>query len=122
MQTQTTPILLIGIALIAIAATSLAPQDLGAQNMGAKEMQLAGGNRGEVPFPHFNHQNKLGDCNICHSQFPQAKGGIDKLKAEGQLKAKQVMNKLCIKCHKAEKRAGKPAGPTTCAKCHLRAK
>jgi hypothetical protein len=120
MPMKTTDRLLIGLVLAITAAVGLAPHHLGAQNMGAKEIKLAGGSRGEVPFPHLNHQNKLGDCNVCHTLFPQAKGSIEKLKAEGKLKAKQVMNKHCIKCHKAEKRAGNAAGPTTCAKCHLR--
>jgi hypothetical protein len=122
MPMKTTPILLIGLVLVlaATAAVGLLPLDLGAQNMGAQEIKLAGGSRGEVPFPHLNHQNKLVDCNICHSIFPQTKGSIAKLKAEGKLKSKQVMNTHCIKCHKAEKRAGNASGPTTCAKCHVR--
>lgn len=120
MRTITTYLLFIGVFLT--AAVGLAPQVLGAQNRGAKEMKLTGGRRGEVPFPHFDHQNRLGDCKVCHSLFPQAKGSLEALKAEGKLKGKQVMNKLCIKCHKAEKQAGKQSGPTTCTKCHVRAK
>lgn len=122
MQTGTKYPLLIGltVALTLTIAVGLTPREVGAKNMGAKEMQLAGGSRGDVPFPHLGHQKKLGDCNVCHSLFPQAKGSIEKLKSEGKLKGKQVMNKHCIKCHKAEKRAGNPSGPTTCAKCHIR--
>ncbi|MDJ0784803.1 MAG: cytochrome c3 family protein [Desulfosarcinaceae bacterium] len=93
---------------------------LAAQKMGAKEMNLPGGSRGDVPFPHFNHQTKLGDCNVCHGLFPQTKGSIEKLKADGKLKSKQVMNRHCIRCHKAEKKAGNASGPTTCAQCHVR--
>jgi hypothetical protein len=119
MPTKTSYLLLIGIVLVTTVA--LAPQVLGAQNMGAKELNLAGGSRGEVHFPHANHQKRL-DCKICHTLFPQTRGSIEKLKAEGRLKGKQVMNKLCLKCHRAEKRAGKRAGPTTCTKCHVRAK
>jgi hypothetical protein len=118
MRRKTIYFLLIGIVLAAVVGP--APPGLAAQNMGAKEMRLAGGSRGEVPFPHLDHQSRLDDCNVCHSLFPQAKDSVEALKAEGKLKGKQVMNKLCIKCHKAEKRAGKPAGPTTCAKCHVR--
>ncbi len=103
--------------LILISTTAVC---LAAQNMGPKEIKLAGGSRGEIPFPHFSHQTKLGDCNVCHSLFPQTIGGIAKLKAEGKLKPKQIMNKHCIKCHKAEKKSGNPSGPTTCAKCHIR--
>jgi hypothetical protein len=118
MRRETIYFLLIGTTLA--AAVGLTQPGLAAQKMGAKEIKLAGGSRGEVPFPHLDHQNRLEDCKICHSLFPQTKDSVEALKAEGKLKGKQVMNKLCIKCHKAEKRAGKPAGPTTCAKCHVR--
>ena len=122
MQTGTKYLTSIGfiMALTLSIAVGLTPQQAGAKNMGAKEIQLAGGSRGDVPFPHLGHQKKLGDCNVCHGLFPQAKGGIQKLIGEGKLKSKQVMNKHCIKCHKAEKRAGNPTGPTTCAKCHIK--
>jgi hypothetical protein len=90
------------------------------QNKGAEQMELFGGVRGKVPFPHAVHQEKLGDCNACHSLFSQTSGAIEKLKKEEKLKKKQVMNKLCIKCHKSEKKAGHSSGPTTCSKCHVK--
>jgi hypothetical protein len=83
-------------------------------------MDLNGGQRGNVPFPHHQHQEKLGDCNICHSMFPQKSGGIAELQAEGKLKKKYVMNKLCTKCHKENKKSGQKSGPTTCKKCHVK--
>ena len=91
-----------------------------AQNKGAKEMKLDGGSRGEVPFTHFNHQERLGDCNVCHSLFPQSSGSILENKKKGNLEKKQVMNTLCIKCHKTEQRKGNAYGPVTCSKCHVR--
>jgi mono/diheme cytochrome c family protein len=33
-----------------------------------------------------------------------------------------VMTKHCIKCHKTNKKRGEKTGPTTCAKCHTKAK
>jgi hypothetical protein len=90
------------------------------ENKGPEQIILNGGERGGVHFPHHRHQNKLGDCNICHTLFPQEKDSIDRLKKEGKLVPKQIMNKLCIKCHKAEKQAGHTAGPVTCSKCHHR--
>lgn len=90
------------------------------QNKGAKEIELNGGIRGKVPFPHHRHQEKLEDCNICHSIFEQKAGIIDELKAQGKLKKKHVMNKLCNKCHKEKIIAGEKTGPITCAKCHLK--
>ena len=88
------------------------------QNKGAAQLTIEAGERGAVQFPHHLHQDKLGDCKICHSYFPQEPHAIEQLKKEGKLVRKQIMNKLCVKCHKAEKRAGNKAGPVTCSKCH----
>lgn len=90
------------------------------EDRGAAQLTLDGGSRGVVPFPHHRHQNTLGDCNACHNLFPKELGGIQRLKKEGKLVKKQVMNKHCIKCHKAQKKLGNPSGPKTCSKCHLK--
>ena len=103
------------IGLLVIAAVSMA-----VENKGAQDITLAGGKSGEVPFPHHRHQDVLVDCNTCHSVFPQKAGIIEAHKAEGKLKKKQVMNKLCTKCHKENKRAGKKGGPVTCKTCHIK--
>jgi hypothetical protein len=92
------------------------------QNKGAANIEINGGKRGNVPFPHHQHQARIGDCQICHAVFAQKSGSIKELKAEGKLKKKYVMNKLCTKCHKAKKKAGQKSGPTTCKKCHIKAK
>lgn len=107
-------------ALIAGAALAMSADS--GQVKGAAEMVLTGGKRGDVPFPHQRHQEILVDCNSCHAVFPQEKGAIDALKAEGKLKPKHVMNKQCTKCHKEKKRAGEKAGPTTCTACHKKNK
>jgi len=91
-----------------------------AEEFGAEQMHLYGGDRGAVPFPHRRHQERLTDCNICHAVFPRQKDSIKTMQAAGALSPKVVMNKQCIKCHRAEKRAGNPSGPTTCSKCHVR--
>lgn len=93
---------------------------LAVENKGADMMSLTGGRQGPVPFSHHKHQNRLGDCQACHGVFPQKKGAIDEMKKEGKLKPKAVMNKQCIKCHRAEKKAGNPSGPLTCTTCHKR--
>jgi len=90
------------------------------QKTGAAEIILEGGTSGKVTFPHQRHQEKLTDCTICHSAFPQKAGAIEELKAQGNLAKKQIMNELCIKCHKEKQRAGEKAGPTTCTKCHVK--
>jgi hypothetical protein len=91
-----------------------------AQEKGAENMDLDGGSRGKVPFPHHIHQNVLKDCNLCHAVFGQEAGVIEKMKSEGKLKKKQVMNKMCTKCHKERKKAREKTGPVTCNQCHVR--
>lgn len=92
------------------------------ENQGAAQIVLDGGKRGIVRFPHHQHQNVLKDCQLCHTLFPQELGSITRLKKEGKLVKKQVMNKHCIKCHKAIQRVGGKGGPTKCAKCHFKQK
>lgn len=89
-----------------------------AVNRGPSHIDVYGGNSGKVPFPHGQHQDRINDCNVCHGVFPQETDSIKKMKAKGTLKAKKVMNLQCIRCHKAEKKAGKPSGPLTCKTCH----
>jgi hypothetical protein len=103
--------------LLILFATGLTPA---VENKGADQMELYGGRSGKVPFPHHQHQTVLEDCAICHEVFPQEKGAIEKLKAEGKLKRKQVMNKLCTACHKQKKRAGEKTGPVSCKDCHVK--
>lgn len=94
---------------------------VGAQTakQGASEIILEGGDRGDVRFPHRNHQDALVDCTICHDLFPQIAGSIEDLKAKGKLEEKQVMNH-CRGCHKNRINAGKKAGPTACNECHAK--
>ena len=115
-------VLAVGMLMALISVGSWMAVSLAAENKGAERIELNGGQRGNVPFPHRQHQNNLGDCQICHSVFPQKAGIIAELKAEGKLKQKHVMNKLCTKCHKEKKKAGQPSGPTTCSKCHIKSK
>lgn len=93
---------------------------IGATNQGAEHIEIFGGSRGGVPFPHHAHQNRLEDCNTCHAVFPQEVDGIKKMKEIGKLKPKQVMNKQCVNCHRDQKKAGNNTGPTTCSKCHVK--
>jgi len=85
---------------------------------GPNNIDIFGGSYGKVPFPHAQHQKKAKDCTVCHSVFPQKTDAIKKMKEAGKIKAKKVMNLQCIKCHKAEKKAGNPYGPLTCTTCH----
>ncbi len=104
-------------AILITAAFILAPV-IGISGQGREKMMLDGGKKGPVPFKHHLHQATVGDCMICHKSFPQKKGALSQAIAAGTLKAKQVMNKSCIKCHRAKKKAGQPHGPTSCKACH----
>ena len=101
------------IAILPMAAANAADQ-------GPDKIDIFGGKQGKVPFPHAQHQDRLKDCQICHSVFPQETDAIKKLKAQGTLEKKKVMNLQCLKCHKQEKKAGKPHGPVTCRNCHVK--
>jgi cytochrome c-type protein NrfB len=90
------------------------------QNFGAENIILEGGESGVVPFPHKRHQDTLKDCNICHELFDREIGSIEQQKVEDRLKAKQVMNTQCLKCHRDTKKAGKASGPISCATCHTK--
>ena len=90
------------------------------QNHGDKEIKIDGGKKGAITFPHHLHQDTIGDCNVCHSIFPKKKGAIKNSIAAKMLKKKQVMTKTCLKCHRANKKAGKNHGPTKCSACHVK--
>jgi len=104
-------VLLAAAAVIAVAS----------QNKGPSDLSLNGGKTGDIPFPHASHQTALkGDCMICHDLFPQESGAIEAYKAEEKLKKQQVMNTLCLKCHRAMKKEGSKTGPTSCKGCHVK--
>ena len=111
--------LLAAAAFLATAAGSAAKEGWSIQtaNRGAAQMVLTGGRTGDVPFPHDAHQGAMAECTPCHSLFPQEKGSIERLKAEGGLKPKEVM-KDCQKCHRQKKKAGEKSGPVGCKDCH----
>ncbi|MGW8301437.1 MAG: cytochrome c3 family protein [Desulfobacterales bacterium] len=115
-------LLLLASGMLFLVTASIALSSAPVENKGAAEIKLPGGTRGLVPFPHHRHQDKLGDCEICHSLFPQKAGIIKELKEQGKLKKKHVMNTLCTKCHKQKKKEGLKSGPTTCSKCHIKEK
>ncbi|MBW1784021.1 MAG: cytochrome c3 family protein [Deltaproteobacteria bacterium] len=87
------------------------------QDKGAATIMLQGGSSGNVSFSHHRHQNALGNCNLCHSLFPQNAGSTEKLKAQGKLKNKEVMEQ-CRTCHRQRADRGGKTGPTGCKGCH----
>jgi hypothetical protein len=94
-----------------------ASNTMAGDDMGAKSMSLLGGSQGQVTFPHGLHQSILVDCMPCHGLFPKEARGLDKMKGEGKLEKKAVMN-MCKKCHKDLDLKGQKTGPTTCKGCH----
>jgi Cytochrome c7 and related cytochrome c len=112
--------LLTALVIIGVVCVSFAAVFAQTQNPGAAEIVLDGGAMGNVKFPHQRHQQKLVDCTICHSVYPQKSGSIEELKAQGKLTKKQVMNEQCTACHKEKRKAGEKAGPTTCTTCHVK--
>lgn len=108
-------------AMVILAIALLAAWGAAAQtSKGAEQIKLAGGSQGSVPFPHHRHQQTLNDCLGCHAFFPQEPDGIAKAMTAGKLAPKQVMNSLCIQCHRDRKQAGQTTGPIGCAKCHIK--
>lgn len=85
---------------------------------GAENFELNGGSKGDIPFPHSMHQTVLEDCTVCHDTFPKEMDIIKTMKTKGELKKKQVMNTVCLDCHKKNKKAGKDYGPISCSGCH----
>lgn len=110
----------VALALLLLPALLDSGAGLAGEPRGAERMELFGGSRGAVPFPHALHQERLPDCMVCHDLFDQAPGSIQTLVQDGALRAKQVMNTQCVKCHRAERRAGRSTGPITCSKCHVK--
>jgi hypothetical protein len=99
-------------------AMGMVRQTCAEENKGAETIIIHAGRRGDVPFPHRQHQERIRDCMVCHSLFPQKPHSIEDLKADGTLQQKQVMTQLCVKCHRDKRLKGEPAGPTSCNTCH----
>ena len=108
------------IPFIAAAIVWTAGMSIAETNNGAKEILIPSANQGEVKFPHQQHQEALKDCMLCHDLYPQQPGAIQDLMQKGTLGPKQVMNKQCVKCHKARKEAGEKTGPVACKDCHAK--
>ena len=116
---KTTPFaIVVPLLFIAAAGLILAASGIASQNPGRAEMILNGGKTGAVAFKHHLHQDLVKDCQVCHKDFKQKKGALDAAKAAGTLKKKQVMNKTCLSCHRAKKKAGEAYGPVSCRVCH----
>lgn len=110
--------IVVTLLLVGAAGLFLAAPGTASQNRGRADMVLDGGKTGAVAFTHHRHQDRVRDCQACHKDFKQEKGALGAAKAAGILKKKQVMNKTCIACHRAKKKAGEAFGPVSCKACH----
>ena len=89
-----------------------------------------GGKQGKVTFTHKKHAETLKiDCIKCHHTWKKGETSgklcVDchKATAEGKtLSMKDAAHKDCKGCHDEAKKANKPAGPTGCTQCHVKAK
>lgn len=108
---------IVGIILLFAAMLNAATQT--EADNGAEEIMIDAGPKGTVFFPHRQHQESEGiNCQTCHDLFPREPNVINRLIKEGTLSPRQVMNALCISCHRKTATAGKPSGPRSCSTCH----
>ncbi len=85
---------------------------------------------GKVAFSHKKHADTYKvDCVKCHHTWKKGETSgklckdCHKEKAEGKtISMKDAAHKDCKGCHDEAKKAGKPAGPTGCTQCHVKAK
>ncbi|MEW6374308.1 MAG: cytochrome c3 family protein [Thermodesulfobacteriota bacterium] len=85
---------------------------------------------GKVKFSHKNHTDKYKyECTKCHHTWKKGETAgklckeCHKAKTEGKaISAKEAYHKDCKGCHDEAKKANKPAGPTGCTQCHVKAK
>jgi Spy/CpxP family protein refolding chaperone len=103
------------LAAAVFLASSLAAA---ASNKGAAHFVINAGSMPGISFPHRLHQDNNPDCQVCHRLFPEQIGALNRLKQEKTLKRMQVMNTVCIACHRQNRAAGKEAGPVICRGCH----
>ncbi len=85
---------------------------------------------GKVTFDHKKHSETLKiDCLKCHHTWKAGETSgkkcteCHKAAAEGKTPSmKDASHQTCKGCHDEAKKAGKPAGPTMCTQCHVKAK
>ena len=96
----------------------------------AKDQIVFDAPNGKVTFTHKKHSETLKiDCLKCHHTWKQNETSgkkcmeCHKTGAEGKTPSKKdAFHKTCKGCHDESKKANKPAGPTMCTQCHVKAK
>ena len=113
--------ILVGFALSILMATGA---------FAAKDEIVFDAPNGKVTFNHKKHNETLKiDCLKCHHTWKQGETSGKKCmdchraSVEGKaLSVKDAFHKTCKGCHDEAKKANKPAGPTGCTQCHVKAK
>jgi hypothetical protein len=84
---------------------------------------------GKVTFTHKKHIDMKYECMKCHHTWKKGETtgklchDCHKAKTEGKTPSmKDAAHKDCRGCHDEAKKAKKPAGPTGCTQCHVKAK
>jgi uncharacterized paraquat-inducible protein A len=103
---------------------------LGTGAFAAKDTVVLDASFGKVTLDHKKHSETLKiDCLKCHHTWKagETSGKIctdcHKATAEGKTPSlKDAFHQTCKGCHDELKKAGKPAGPTGCTQCHVKAK
>jgi len=96
----------------------------------AKDVIVFDASFGKVTFPHKKHSETLKiDCLKCHHTWKKGETSgkncleCHQASAEGKtVSKKDAFHKTCKGCHDEAKKANKPAGPTGCTQCHVKAK
>ena len=118
---------LIGFGILVGFALSIL---MGTGAFAAKDEIVFDAPNGKVTFNHKKHNETLKiDCLKCHHTWKQGETSgkkcmeCHKTGAEGKtLSKKDAFHKTCKGCHDESKKANKPAGPTMCTQCHVKAK
>ena len=119
-----------GLMSVAVLAGFMLSILMATSAFAAKDVITFDVTQGKVTFQHKKHAETLKiDCIKCHHTWKQGETSgklcVDchKDKADGKtLSAKDAFHKDCKGCHEEAKKANKPAGPTGCTQCHVKAK
>jgi len=116
-------LLLALVAFIAVSAVAFANPAAPAGDLKVSEM-MKSNKKPPVMFSHAKHAAGVPDCKTCHHTW-DGKSAPEKCskchtgrKSGKKDNIKNTMHKKCKGCHKAMKKAGKKAGPTSCKDCH----
>ena len=107
-KTKQALLTLILLAVAGLFFSSIVINNAIAEAIPADTIQYTG--KGTVTFNHGEHSKKMA-CTNCHKGETPTKITIEN---------KKQGHKACLTCHKAEKKKGNKAAPTSCKLCHVK--